>query len=258
MVWDSKSKVIVNNHLHDSDKEYWHRYISFYEEELTSLSCHNVLEFGVWKGASIRWLMQKYHSANIYGADILDLQSSWPQDARVRYLQADQGDVHQIREVFSVIDVELDLVIEDGSHIPEHQRNCLVESINHIRKGGVYILEDIHTSHPHHPYFKKSKNFFKPLLGPLHLLLGLEHIMSLSGDVKKRLSGLSVNSLFTLEEVQNLYDRIYSIKIYKRTLLPSRCYSCGYDVFNYLELRCQCGAHLYAETDSMSALIVVK
>ena len=249
----------MHDPLSNSDKFFWHHYISFYEQELASFTCHNVLEFGVWKGASIRWLMNKYPAANIYGADILPLDPSWPQSKRVKYFKVDQGDVEQIRKLHTGIHTELDLVIEDGSHIPVHQRNCLVESISHVRSGGIYIVEDIHTSHPRHPYFKKSKPFFRSLSGPLHLLLGIEHIKSLNSEVaQERLVMLSIRSLFSLEDIKFLYDKIDSIKIYKRTILPRYCYSCGGDEFNYLELRCKCGTNLYAETDSMSALIRVK
>ncbi|RUM36870.1 MAG: hypothetical protein DSY50_01520 [Desulfobulbus sp.] len=251
--------LAVDNSVYNSDKEYWHHYIDFYERELASFDCRNVLEFGVWKGASIRWLMDKYPSADIYGVDILSPDLSWPQGKRVHYFQVDQGDVDQIKTLFGTIEVKFDLVIEDGSHIPEHQRNCLVESISHIQSGGVYIVEDIHTSHPRHPYFKKSKSFFKPLSGPLHLLLGIEHIKSLDSKVVlERFEELARHSLFTLEEIEFLFEKIESIKIYKRTTLPRYCYACGNDEFNYLDLRCKCGTHLYAETDSMSALIRIK
>jgi len=159
-----------------SDKLYWHRYLSFYEQELAGLKCGSVLEFGIWQGASIRWLLSRYPGAKVYGADILPVQQGWPQGENVRYLRVDQAERDQIRACFAAISTKLDLVIDDGSHVPEHQCNCLVESIPHIRKGGIYILEDIHTSHPRHPYYRKSKRLFRPLVGPLQTLLALNHL----------------------------------------------------------------------------------
>lgn len=246
----------MNILLDESDKVYWHHYTEFYEEELEFYKCKNILEFGVWKGASICWLMDRYPLASIHGADILDVQASWPQEDRVKYFQVDQGDIHQIRGLFQDIGESLDLVIEDGSHIPVHQRNCLIEGIRHMSRGGIYILEDIHTSHPSHPYYKQSKKLFRQLVGSLHLLLAIDHLKNvgeeLSNDI---LYNLAKNSLFSKDDVNMLYAKISSIKIYKRSKLPYKCFSCGESKFNYSTLKCKCGISLYSETDSMSALI---
>lgn len=246
------------NTIAESDKSYWHQYIAFYEAEFATLDCRQILEFGVFQGASIRWLMNFFPAANICGVDILPDQPNWPQDERVRYVKADQADVRQIKNVFSAAKHKFDLVIEDGSHLPEHQRNCLVESIRHIRPGGIYILEDIHTSHPNHPYYRKAKPIFKPLIGPLHLLLAIDHLKSKNGNAHPgNLVELTLNSLFSVEDVEALYQKIDSVKIFKRTRLPQRCFSCGGSDYSYAKLKCMCGVSLYAETDSMSALIRV-
>lgn len=244
--------------IEDSDKHYWHRYVEFYRDELASFHCQSVLEFGVWRGASIRWLMELFPTAEIYGVDILDVQSSWPQEDRIKYFRADQADIAQIRSVCASIDHGLDLVIEDGSHLPLHQCNCLVATIPYIRPGGIFILEDIHTSHPNHPWFRKSKRLFASLIGPLHLLLAIDHLKTfgIAGDDK--FSALSVNSLFTSNDVMMLREKIESVKIFKRTKLPYRCFACGGSNFEYAALKCECGASLYADTDSMTALIRIR
>ncbi len=139
-----------------SDKSYWHRYLPFYEQEFAGLQCRSVLEFGVWRGASVRWLLERFPDATIHGVDIIEQHPSWPLHKRVRYYQADQGKIEQVNQVFESTGEVFDLIIEDGSHIPDHQRNCLVAALPHIRSGGFYVLEDIHTSHPKHPYFKRQ------------------------------------------------------------------------------------------------------
>ena len=41
-----------------------------------------------------------------------------------------------------------DLIIDDGSHVPEHQQATLVHLFHHgLRPGGAYVVEDIETSH---------------------------------------------------------------------------------------------------------------
>jgi hypothetical protein len=243
----------------DSDKVYWHRYIDFYESKLSDFDCRNALEFGVYKGASIKWLMNRFPDSNIYGADISNVIPSWPIAHNVKYFKVDQDNILSIANLFQQIGEQLDLVIEDGSHFPTHQRNCLVEAIPHIRSGGFYILEDIHTSHPNHPYYRRECPFFKSLIGPLHLLVAIEHLkLSNRFDLKQNLKALSVNSLFEISDIEMLYERIDQVKIYKRTALPLHCFACGGTDFNYHTLKCKCGVSLYAETDSMSALIRIK
>ena len=244
-----------------SDKFYWHRYLSFYEQELTGLECAAVLEFGIWQGASIRWLLSRYPAAKIFGADILPVQQSWPQSANVEYFTVDQGDRAQLRACFNAIGGTLDLVIDDGSHIPEHQCSCLVEAVPHIRRGGIYILEDIHTSHPSHPYYRKSKRPFRPLLGALQTLLAIDHLkrtFESAVRVDEKLEDLTHGSPLNSAEVALLFDSIESVNIYRRTDLPDRCWSCGSADFDYGRLRCKCGQRLYAEADSMTALIRIR
>lgn len=81
-----------DNFLKGSDKHYWHRFVPFYEERLKRLKqCNKILEFGVFKGDSVRWLNTLYPDAEIYGSDILDVQSEWPTAKNIRYFHVDQG-----------------------------------------------------------------------------------------------------------------------------------------------------------------------
>jgi hypothetical protein len=62
--------------------------------------------------------------------------------SRVGYI-GDQGDRHFWRTLKSQIPA-LDIVIDDGGHLPEQQRISLEELLPHLPAGGVYICEDIH------------------------------------------------------------------------------------------------------------------
>lgn len=249
----------MTDQLVQSDKSYWHLYLPFYEQEFAGLQCRAVLEFGVWRGASVRWLLERFPNARIHGVDIIEQHPSWPLHERVRYYQADQGKVGQINHVLESTGEVFDLIIDDGSHFPAHQRNCLVAALSHIRSGGCYVLEDIHTSHPKHPYFKKAKPWFTPMLGPLQLLLAIEHIQTLDETLAlPELSKLSINSLFSAGQVKTLFDQIASVKVFRRSHLPQRCFVCGESRFDYSRLRCECGAFIYAEADSMSAVIRIR
>jgi hypothetical protein len=58
-----------------SDKIFWHGYIPFYETFFEGRAFERIAEFGVYKGRSIRWLLQRFPDASIHGADILPIQA---------------------------------------------------------------------------------------------------------------------------------------------------------------------------------------
>lgn len=175
---------------------------------------------------------------------------------KIEYAQVDQGSVEQLRALFRRLDRPFDLIIEDGSHQLVHQRNCLVESISHLRDGGMYILEDIHTAHPSHPNYRALER--DGLIGPLHILLAIEHFKVTGREMDESMTQqLGGDSLFAPEDVALLFRKIQAIDIYKRATLPHRCFYCGRSDFGYAKLCCRCGANLYGESDSISALLRV-
>ncbi len=249
-----------------SDKIYWHKYNEFYEN-LIPANAKNILEIGVFKGESIRYWRELYSEAKIYGLDIVPAMPEWPQDDRIRYFQADQSDAQKYREILLSIDQPIDLLIEDGSHDPLHQKISLLESIDFLAPGAIYILEDLHTSHPGHEYYKKrAKTFNKSVLKffgrngnifmPLQCLLLIDHLKTNQialETVRNRIN--YAKSLFTFDEIEVLFKKIKKITFYRRSVLPDYCYSCKTNNFDFTNLKCACGADLYAEADSMTAVI---
>ena len=220
----------------------------------------NILEFGVFQGASIRWLRAEFPKANIVGADILDPAPSWPRDARIRYVQLDQARRDRLRDMLRHSGSSFDLIIEDGSHIPQHQASCLTESFPYLRNGGLYILEDIHTSHPDHAFYREycqgGQGVASLPATSLHVLLAMQHLKATGSSLtNKVLDDLSSPGFFSQDDVRALFESITSIELYRRTQLPLRCYRCGSTCYDYTKLTCECGVPLYENSDSMSFLI---
>jgi hypothetical protein len=239
----------------ESDKYYWHRYVDKYEQAFTSLGdVSDILEFGVFEGASVRWLEQRFPSSRILGVDITTPKPTWPSGSRFDYVQANQGDSSAIRSMLARFDRGYDLIIDDGSHLPPHQASCLVEAFPFVRPGKLYIIEDIHTCHPDNPDFKH----YSPsgTANCLHVLLAMQHLkdcsLPLSGEMA---ATLATPGFFSPEDLVYLFEKIRGIDFFKRTSLPLRCYRCGSSAFDYKQLRCVCGVHLYAASDSMSVLL---
>jgi len=239
-----------------SDKHYWHRYSRFYQRQIATLDpVSSILEYGVFRGGSIQWLRSIFPDAEIFGVDIVPPQPEWPTGSGITYITADQGDRFAIARVLSSLDRRFDLVIEDGSHIPQHQANCLAETFPFLRPGGMYILEDLHTSHPRHPHYRSHCAPGTPT--SLHFLLLMEHALAANKTIEPAdFSALSHPDLLTATDLRQLSAAIASADIYQRATLPLRCYACGGDDFDPIALVCRCGVSLdIIGPDSISAVL---
>jgi len=239
-----------------SDKHYWHRYSQFYRPHFESLSpVTSILEYGVFKGASIRWLRSVFPAADIAAVDILQHQPEWPTGPGITYHVADQGDRTGIARLLQDMGREFDLVIEDGSHSPPHQVNCLAETLSWVRPGGLYVLEDLHTSMPQHALYQQTCAAGTPT--SLHLLLFIEHLLANSKSLSpENAQRLSAPGMFTAEDVQQLAEGIAQVDFYHRASLPLRCYACGGNDFDPVALTCRCGVDLdVLGADSLTAVL---
>ncbi len=240
----------------DSDKHYWHRYSRFYERHFAALSpVSSILEYGVLNGASVRWMRGIFPAAEIVAVDILPLQPEWPTGPGVAYRVADQADRPGIARLLRDLGRRFDLVIEDGSHVPQHQANCLAETLPWVRPGGLYVLEDLHTSVPRHAIYQQHCAPGTP--DSLHLLLFIEHLRATGKPLRSAdAQRLAAPGLFTPEDVRNLAEAIAAVDLYHRATLPLRCHACGGDDFDPLALTCRCGVDLdVLGTDSLTAVI---
>jgi len=240
----------------DSDKDYWHRYSGFYQRHFATLgrvSC--ILEYGVFKGASIAWSRRMFPEAEIFGVDILPPRPEWPAGPGITYLTADQGDRAGIAGMLRNLNHVFDLVIEDGSHIPQHQAICLAETFPLVRPGGLYVLEDLQTSHARHSIYQENCAPGTP--NALHLLLMIERSRAMGQSISLNDIGrLAANGLFTTADIQRLDEMISNVEIFHRATLPLRCYACGGDTFDPVALVCACGIDLdVMGLDSVTAVL---
>lgn len=222
-----------------SDKFFWHGYVPFYEQFFQNRDFKNIAEIGVFKGNSIRWFLERFPNSKILGADILPVQQEWPLDPRVTYVQMDQGNLEEVKNFFSL--ETFDLIIDDGSHIPEHQVTSLVQGWNSLESNGVYILEDIHTNLGHNRG------------NAMTALLAIDHC--LRAGLPINFEKITENSYMNAENAANISKDIKSINFFRRTKLPLSCYRCGSTDFDYANLRCHCGVELFSSNDSMTCVI---
>lgn len=129
-----------------TDKITHHGYDRFYPRFLDGLRDMSgaMLEIGIEKHHSLKLWLDYFPHAFIYGIDIgFELEQD-----RVRVFKADQSSKADLMKVQTMINMPVHFIIDDGSHIPEHQ----LLTFNHyfrymLEPGGIYIVEDIETSY---------------------------------------------------------------------------------------------------------------
>lgn len=123
-----------------------HGYLQVYDPLFMSLdSISNVLEIGVYNGDSLRLLQNYFPNSNIYGFDLTPPRDHHYND-RFKVLLGNQEDRDDLNHIFNSIDGDLDLIIDDGGHTMKQQQTSFGFLFRHLKNGGVYILEDLHTS----------------------------------------------------------------------------------------------------------------
>ena len=97
-------------------------------------------------GASLRGWRELFPNASVYGADID--RTILLQEDRIKTFYCDQLNELSIRTLWSQPDLQagMDIIIEDGLHTFEANISFLEGSLEHLRAGGIYVIEDIATN----------------------------------------------------------------------------------------------------------------
>ena len=136
---------------HGTDKStIYHDYLPFYEARLQHLRPERfvLVEVGVFHGASLRTWSEYFPHATVVGLDVLEgCRCHEAGNRHVRIGDASQAEV--ARAVVAEFGRPL-VVIDDGSHLWNQQIATLQHFWPQVLPGGIFIMEDIHTSFPDH------------------------------------------------------------------------------------------------------------
>jgi cephalosporin hydroxylase len=252
----------------ESDKHYWHGYTKMYESIFSHLKFPEyILEFGVFHGASIRFLAERFPSSKITGLDILPFQSDWPTSEAISYGEVDQSNRHLIEHFLKELNQEFDLVIEDGSHHPQHQINSLLASVPFMKKNSIYVIEDIHTSKFELSTFgqfdqklKRGKALKpKPYVNLYNFLLGFDHALKSDVKIDYFLKNIDWNvSRLTRTEAKIIADSVLSVHFFNRNTYPAKCFNCGGKEYVLGINQCICGVNILSSFDSICAYLIFK
>lgn len=139
--------------LNKSDKWGSHWYSQHYERHFAPLRRNrlSILEIGVggWKdpdlgGGSLRMWRTYFPRGRIYGIDVYDKRRH--DERRIKTFMGSQVDEQFLKDVVRTIG-QLDIVIDDGSHLNQHVLRTFELLFPHLSQNGVYAIEDAQTSY---------------------------------------------------------------------------------------------------------------
>lgn len=161
-----------------------------------------ILEIGIDQGGSLLMWADYFPKGRIFGIDIED-RSSMETD-RTRTFVADQAKRDQLGAFLAKYPGPYDIILDDGGHSMEQQQVSLGFLFAHVRPGGYYVIEDVHTSLPaFYPY----KGFAVAPDGSNSTLLMLETFVR-TGRFESRYMTAEEAALLTKEvEFSNLFHR---------------------------------------------------
>jgi hypothetical protein len=123
-----------------------HGFCGFYHAHLAPVrqDIRKVLEIGIFRGASLRMWRDYCPNAVIHGFDRNVPPEPLPD--RIEVHRGDQANRDALRRLLEATGSGFDLIIDDGGHTMEQQQVSLGVLFPHLRPGGLYAVEDLHTS----------------------------------------------------------------------------------------------------------------
>lgn len=148
---------------------YTDRY-SLYLEQYRDIE-FNLLEIGVFDGASVKMWKEYFPKANIVALDI-DPRCKEYEEERIDIHIGDQTDKKFLNDVFNQYG-HFEVILDDGGHSWKQQIVSFETLFPRLTPGGLYFVEDMHTSYRPQSvwddYHITGMNYFKNLADSINL-----------------------------------------------------------------------------------------
>jgi len=123
-----------------------------------------IAEIGFYENEGLKMFREYFKNAILYGYDIKQkhIDNALKDNLQdTKYLLMDVNSPKSIKEGLSKSPEKFDIIIDDSSHIFEHQIKIIENSISFLKKGGFLIIEDIFNNkkiYSEENYYKILKN----------------------------------------------------------------------------------------------------
>jgi hypothetical protein len=130
----------------DADKgPKYHGYDTMYEHWLADRTVagreiRSLLEIGLMRGQSAKVWCDYFKNAQIYMMDDFSQGDHLEELIETDFILID-GD-SKISNTWDKLPLDLDVIIDDGSHLPQDQIVTFLLGFNHLAPGGLYFIED--------------------------------------------------------------------------------------------------------------------
>jgi len=125
-----------------------HNYTKVYSHYFNSIKDKNFkfLEVGIYKGNSVKFWEKYFTKADLNFIDITSENLEYTSE-RSKYFYLDQSNKLQLTDFIKESGSNFDIIIEDGGHTMEQQLVSFAMLFPTVKSGGLYIVEDLHTSY---------------------------------------------------------------------------------------------------------------
>jgi len=190
--------------FYGTDKEYEHRYVTNHYERIFAFyrkKAKRFCEIGIADGVSLMMFRDYFSEATIVGCDLVDKSI---EEDRVFVVKMNQSVDAEI-DSFCESQDDFDIILDDGSHKMRDQQVTFSKLFRKLNPGGLFIIEDLHTSTEARMPEKSVYNWGDP--EKTTTLEMLENFMS-SGKIK--------SDYLTEEESRYLEENIESCEVLKK------------------------------------------
>ncbi len=152
----------------------YHNYTEIYSRYFAPLKEKPIkfLEIGLDRGASVKLWEEYFKNADLHFMDIT-LKRAEYFSIRSHYHKCDQENQSDLQHFIEITDGNFDIILDDGGHTMNQQLTSLAALFPHVKSGGMYIIEDLHTSY--WPQFggrgnDTTVNFLKSLVDEINYI----------------------------------------------------------------------------------------
>ncbi len=186
----------------------FHNYTEIYAKYFAPIKDQPIkfLEIGIYKGSSVKLWEEYFKNAELHFIDITLKRLEYsPQ--RAHFHIADQEKPQDLLKFIEDTGGNFDIILDDGGHMMIQQVMSFKYLFPHVKSGGMYIIEDLHTS-----YWTEYGGGNHPRTA-IAFLKGLIDDVNFVGAHTHRASHLNLDS-DTLKELNLYRSQIESIHFY--------------------------------------------